>query len=93
MQHGGRGRGAHGETCRVLQVVQVLGLGLGLVLQVLLLLLLLERSGGTGLIRGGRSQRRSMLAWLQHERVTRECSPGFRLASEGAAAPRPSAGS
>lgn len=92
MQHGGRGRGAHGETCRVLQVVQVLGLVLQVV-QVLLLLLLLERSGGTGLIRGGRSQRRSMLAWLQHERVTRECSPGFRLASEGAAAPRPSAGS
>lgn len=92
MQHGGRGRGAHGETCRVLQVVQVLGLGLQVV-QVLLLLLLLERSGGTGLIRGGRSQRRSMLAWLHHERVTRECSPGFRLASEGAAAPRPSAGS
>lgn len=92
MQHGGRGRGAHGETCWVLQVVQVLGLVLQVV-QVLLLLLLLERSGGTGLIRGGRSQRRSMLAWLQHERVTRECSPGFRLASEGAAAPRPSAGS
>lgn len=92
MQHGGRGRGAHGETCRVLQVVQVLGLVLQVV-QVLLLLLLLERSRGTGLIRGGRSQRRSMLAWLQHERVTRECSPGFRLASEGAAAPRPSAGS
>lgn len=92
MQHGGRGRGAHGETCRVLQVVQVLGLVLQVV-QVLLLLLLLERRGGTGLIRGGRSQRRSMLAWLQHERVTRECSPGFRLASEGAAAPRPSAGS
>lgn len=89
MQHGGRGRGAHGETCRVLQVLQVLGL----VLQVVLLLLLLERSGGTGLIRGGRSQRRSMLARLHHERVTRECSPGFRLASEGAAAPRPSAGS
>lgn len=76
----------------MLQVVQVLGLGLQVV-QVLLLLLLLERSGGTGLIRGGRSQRRSMLAWLQHERVMRECSPGFRLASEGAAAPRPSAGS
>lgn len=30
--------------------------------------------------------------WIQHERVTRECSPGFWLAREGAAAPRPSAG-